>query len=140
MSIKLMSEVWEHADAKGCQLLLLLALADYADDRGRSYPAIRTLANKTRMTRRGVQKALLELELRGLITVKAGAGPKGCHVFTLGRTARHGGANCETQKGRTGFAQSVIDPPEIQEENSRLLEKGKRFLTPGSQAHEEIST
>jgi len=137
MSIKLMTEVWEHADAKGCQLLLLLALADYADDRGRSYPAIRTLAKKTRMTRRGVQKALSELELHGLITIKAGAGPKGCHVFTLGRTARQGGANCETQKGRTQFAQSVIDPSEKREEDSRLLEKGKRMLTPGSKAYAE---
>ena len=30
MSIKLMSQVWEMADVSGSELLLLLALADYA--------------------------------------------------------------------------------------------------------------
>jgi hypothetical protein len=39
MSIKVMSQVWEHSTRKGTRLLLLLALADFANDEGICYPA-----------------------------------------------------------------------------------------------------
>jgi hypothetical protein len=48
--------------------LVLLALADHAHDDGRcAWPSVQTIARKTRMSRRGVQKALRELEKEGRI-------------------------------------------------------------------------
>lgn len=60
MSIKILSQVWQHADVSGSELLVLLAMADFCDDQGRNiYPSMPTLAHKARLsesqTRRIVQ-------------------------------------------------------------------------------------
>ena len=52
MSIAVMSEVWKSSSLKGSRLLLLLAIADHADDDGVAWPGIDSLARKTRMSRR----------------------------------------------------------------------------------------
>lgn len=69
MSIHVMSWIFQHSEEKvPGRRLILLALADHAHDDGRcSWPSIETLAKKTRMSRRGVQKALRGLELEGRI-------------------------------------------------------------------------
>ena len=63
MSIDVMREVWKHADFKGGALLVLLAMADWADDEGGNiFPKVETLARKARLSVRGAQLALRELE------------------------------------------------------------------------------
>lgn len=52
MSIKVMTEVWQESKTKGSQLLLLLAIADFANDKGEAFPSIKTLAEKTRLSKR----------------------------------------------------------------------------------------
>lgn len=49
MSIKLMTQVWEQAEAEGTKLLLLLALADMANDEGYCWPSYKTLSKKIRV-------------------------------------------------------------------------------------------
>lgn len=61
MSIKVMTYVWEHSTHRGSALLLLLAIADMADDNGDCYPGVARLAKKTRMTERNTQKLLQSL-------------------------------------------------------------------------------
>lgn len=61
MSIKIMSHVWEHSKQKGTELLLLLALADMADEAGDSFPSADYLAKKTRVNVRSVQRAVKKL-------------------------------------------------------------------------------
>lgn len=65
-----MSHVWEHSQAKDGELLVLLALADFATEEGMAWPKMDTLARKARLTERGVQKALARLEKMGEITVE----------------------------------------------------------------------
>lgn len=66
MSIKVMSRVWECSRHKGSELLLLLAIADFADDRGtNAYPSTETLAKKVRLSERSVQYLLRKLESSG---------------------------------------------------------------------------
>lgn len=74
MSIKVMNAVWEHSPAKGSELLLLLALADSANDSGLAYPSVTTLAQKIRMGKRNTQYLLKKLEADGLIAIGKGAG------------------------------------------------------------------
>lgn len=49
MSVKIMSHVWDNSQQKGSALLLMLALADFADDSGFSWPSLPTLAQRTRL-------------------------------------------------------------------------------------------
>ena len=67
MSIKIMTQVWETADSKGSELLLLLALADSANDQGVCWPSLPTLAKKTRMSRRYVIGLINSLVEKGWV-------------------------------------------------------------------------
>lgn len=64
MSIRAWSLVWERTRAKGSNLLMLLAIGDYAkDDGGWAWPSPRTLTKKTRLTERGGELVLTKLVL-----------------------------------------------------------------------------
>lgn len=67
MSIKLMTAVWEREDLSSTHKLVLLALADWANDEGLCWPSINRLAIKTSMTGRGVQKTIRSLEQMGFV-------------------------------------------------------------------------
>ncbi|GAA1315673.1 helix-turn-helix domain-containing protein [Saccharothrix xinjiangensis] len=75
MSIRVMTWVWEHAEAAGTDLLLLLAIADSADDQGRNaWPSIADLSRKTRLDERTVQRRLKRLHDQGRIAIEIGGG------------------------------------------------------------------
>ncbi|WP_082373157.1 helix-turn-helix domain-containing protein [Nocardia sp. NRRL S-836] len=75
MSIKVVTLVWEHAPAAGNELLLLLAIADQANDLGAdAWPSVDTLARKTRLNKRTVQRLLRRLASAGLVTIEPGGG------------------------------------------------------------------
>ena len=50
MSMRMMTQVWERSQHKGSELLLMLAIADNANDQGVAYPSKKTLAKKTRLS------------------------------------------------------------------------------------------
>jgi hypothetical protein len=50
MSIQCTNRVWTHSTQRGAALLLLVAIAGYADDHGFAFPGQRTLAARTRMS------------------------------------------------------------------------------------------
>src|SRR5438094_285400 len=78
-----MSFVWEHSHHKGADLLLLLAIADHADDQGMAYPAVPSLARKTRMTDRNVQYALKRLQQSSELVIHKNAGPRRAHLYQI---------------------------------------------------------
>jgi hypothetical protein len=69
MSIAVMTSVWERSEARGSALLLLLAIADSANDEGVAWPSQTTLAKKIRMSRRSVQVLLNKLIRLGEIHI-----------------------------------------------------------------------
>jgi len=83
MSVRMLSAVWEKSRHSGNDLLMLLALADFADDDGRSYPSVATLARKCRMTSRNVNLILAELRKSGELQVHQNQGPKGTNLYRL---------------------------------------------------------
>ena len=68
MSIKLMTVVWE-LDLPPGEKLVLLALADQANDDGRNcWPAVETICKRSGQGERTVRRALQSLESKGLLT------------------------------------------------------------------------
>lgn len=66
MSWRACSLVWERTRAKGSNLLMMLAIADYAKDDGRwAWPSARTLTRKSRLTGRGGELVLTRLVADG---------------------------------------------------------------------------
>ena len=79
----MMSEVWSSAPVSGSELLVLLALADFADDGGECWPAIETLAAKARLKRRATQYAVRTLIDAGLLEVRPNAGPRTVNLYRV---------------------------------------------------------
>lgn len=78
-----MTKVWEHSKAYGGDLLILLAIANYSDVKGRAFPSIQTLAERARMTERNAQYRLRNLEALGELKIERNAGPHGTHLFQI---------------------------------------------------------
>jgi hypothetical protein len=83
MSVRTMAAVWDKSAHAGTELLMLLAIADFADDNGNAYPAVATLAMKCRMTPRNVNHILTQLKASGELEVRLNEGPKGCNRYRI---------------------------------------------------------
>lgn len=71
MAIEVSCAVWKWSKQKGSNLLLLIAIADYANAEGIAWPSVNSLSQRTRMGPRYVQKMLRQLEEDGeIVTVK----------------------------------------------------------------------
>lgn len=77
MSVRTMAKVWEGSRHHGSELVMLLAIADFADDAGRAYPSITTLAAKCRTKRRYALVLLDALSKSGELEIRRNAGPMG---------------------------------------------------------------
>ncbi len=83
MAIRTMSLVWDHSTLGGTELLLLLAIADFADETGRAWPSVATLAKKIRMSERNARYLLKKIAATGELVVEHGKGPRGCNLFRV---------------------------------------------------------
>lgn len=85
MSIKITSLVWEHSKHKDTALLLMLAIADHADDNGYAWPSIPTLQSKIRVdSPRTVHYNLKKLVGSGeLVINKTKGGRSNTHGFQI---------------------------------------------------------
>ena len=83
MSIALMTNVWEKSRLGGTELLLMLAIADFANDSGVAFPSVPTLARKIRMSKRNTHYLLSKLEQSGELAVQRNKGPHGCNLYTV---------------------------------------------------------
>lgn len=78
MSIQCMMHVWSHSTTTGNDRLILLAIADEADDGGRNaFPSMRRLASKANCNKDTVAEAIKRLEATGELEVARpeGRGP-----------------------------------------------------------------
>lgn len=62
-----MTAVWDREDLSSTQKLVLLSLADWANDEGLCWPSIERLAIKTSMAGRSVQRIIRDLESMGFV-------------------------------------------------------------------------
>lgn len=69
MANKVLTFVWEHSKQKGSALLMLVAMADQANDHGVCFPATDTLAERCRVSRRQAQRLVDQLEASGEIVI-----------------------------------------------------------------------
>lgn len=78
MSIKASSWIWDNSKQHGARLLLLLAIADNANDQGtNSFPSVKTLAQRCRVDDRRVRRMMKDLIEVNELRVITEAGRKG---------------------------------------------------------------
>lgn len=83
MSVKIMSAVFESETLGPTERLIMLSLADHADDAGRCYPSIARLRQRTGLSERAVQSNIRSLQAAGYITIIPGAGQGGSNVYIV---------------------------------------------------------
>ena len=84
MSIKAMTEVWKNSPSDGANLLILLVLADYADDDGVAHgPNLEDVRAKARLSTAGLQMSIGTLIARGELQVVRGGGYSGEDLYQL---------------------------------------------------------
>ena len=69
-----MARVWAHSQQSGGALLVMLALADFANDAGECWPSIPVLAQKARLTDREIRYLLPKLEKAGEVRLQRSNG------------------------------------------------------------------
>lgn len=134
MSVQCITRVWNEAPYGGAALLALLALADFSDDHGRSYPAVGTVARKCRLSVSGVQKLMRILEQDGWVHVDFNAGPHGSNVYTLtwaaGVDSVEGSIGSVAQSTRSVRDPDLLIPPETQKKEMDPSGSGVRRVLP----------
>lgn len=78
-----MSAVWAASNQRENALLLMLAIADHANDEGIAWPGIDSLAQKTRVSRRTVQRMVRQLAESGEIIMERGTGRGHTHRYRI---------------------------------------------------------
>lgn len=83
MSVKIMSAIFDSKTLGPTERLVMLALADHADDQGRCYPSNSRLCERTGLSERAVRQNIRALELGGFLLVHIGAGQAGANVYIV---------------------------------------------------------
>lgn len=135
MSIRLMTQLWDNADPElsGSRLVIMLCLADHANDDGECWPSIDRLAKRSRLHRQNVMVHLKELEAAGYITVKRVEGRHNSYVVrttsnetVTGNAIVTGNATVTTTSNETVTTtrNAIVTPPvtpALPESSSNLM-------------------
>ena len=85
MSVKAMSEVWEHSKAQGNALVLMLAIADHVNEStGTAWPSLDRLAKYANLSKRRVIANINRLVASGeLVKMSGGMGPRDTNEYRI---------------------------------------------------------
>jgi hypothetical protein len=115
MSYKAYDWVWTHEFGSSTAKLVMMALAKHADENGKCWPKVRTLAGFCGISSRTVQRQLKEFERAGLLTIQKkyrvdGGQAENTYFIALPSTK----ALAPTDKAVTGGMTSTTPPPQTE--------------------------
>jgi hypothetical protein len=83
MTVRWIAHIFDQGPTNANERLVMLALADYANDEGECWPSIAGICRKSALKNRGVQGILRRLEAAGWIEIVRGGGRKNCNLYRL---------------------------------------------------------
>ena len=111
MSVYVSSWVWKHSKAKDHQLLVLLALADMANDEGKSWPSMRTICERCRISERSARGAVSQASANGELKILAQEGPNWVNVYQFTAFLTPAESAAPSGEVSSGGAKSAPLPP-----------------------------
>ena len=123
MSNAALTAVFTHSKSEGLARLIMLSIADRADNQGRAYCGASDLSRRTNADRRNVFRALKTLRGRELeVLPKKGMG--GCNAYRITIDQWHNATSGNTPLGAEK-AQSRGNTPLKPKGTQKVFEKGK---------------
>lgn len=131
MSVQCMSWVLNEPTTTGTDRLVLLSIANHANETGYAYPSVRTMAREANASERAVQRSLASLQESGLLEVRRNGAPderipkdRRPNLYKILRRGDAGGTPVAdgvtevaprgvtpvTERGDAGGTQTVIEP------------------------------
>ena len=83
MSNAALTAVWNRSKSEGTARLVLLSIADRADDKGRAFCGAKDLCQRANAGRRTIFTALRELKELKELNIMEGKGPRGCNRYEI---------------------------------------------------------
>lgn len=83
MANNVLDWVWDHSRSRHGARLVMLAIADRADDRGNAWPSVPDIMRRTQLGERAVQAGIIEAAKLGELEVGYQEGPKGCNRYRI---------------------------------------------------------
>jgi hypothetical protein len=83
VSVKSTSYVLSRRYGSQTRKLIMISIADFANDDGEAWPSIDTIANRAECSRRAVQENLRTLQIAGDIAIHPNAAPRGCNLYRI---------------------------------------------------------
>jgi hypothetical protein len=130
VSVRTTATVWDYSQQSGPHLLLMLAIADFSDDEGRSFPAVATLAQKCRMKPRNAQTLLAALKASGELEVNEGEGPRGTNLFRIRLDRLKASAASGGVQAFAGGVQELAGVQSLARGVQELAPRGANLRTP----------
>jgi hypothetical protein len=125
MSIKLMTQVWESNVGPATKRLVLLALADSANDEGVCWPSVATIARKAGASKRRTEEVMAELVADRIVAKQARWNDSNVYTLSLADLPRDTGE--QTPRENRTPRENVGDPPaksaQTPRENTRTNRK-----------------
>lgn len=83
MSVHVTSQLWRRLPYEGAELLVMMALGDYASEEGHAFPSYKALAAKARCSVKTVQRVVARAERDGYLVVDRGSGKRNFTVYDI---------------------------------------------------------
>jgi len=112
MSIKLVNSVVENCPASGSLKLLIIIIANHANQNGEAWPSARRLARLMNASERQVRRLLQEAQAGGLL-VRVGTRSSRCGHLPIWSVMPMGDAGCRRDIGDSGGQTSTATRPDI---------------------------
>jgi hypothetical protein len=123
MSLKIMSQVWEHKHLDNpTEKLVLLSLADFANDEGECWPKIPTVAHKCSITEQACSNIIKRLAARGFLSLVRRRGRGNSNSFYLHVARGKEAGSTGIPNPEKGFTDGVLEQNPIQK---RVFSTGK---------------
>lgn len=111
MSIALMTEAWKLQDLSSTQKLVLLSLADNANDQGECYPSMAQVSRRTCLSERAVRDAIRSLEAMGYVRSVSRLGTSTMYHLTTTPAAAAAPAGNAPRQEMPPRAERAAPPP-----------------------------
>src|SRR5262245_51417173 len=132
MSIKVSAKVWQRSQHKSGNLVVLLVLADHANDQGEAWPGIPRLAREARLTQRHTRRCLNQLVASGELEVLPNQAPSGLNLYKI----RLDKLNPDNLSGGT-CASDAVTPMSISTDADDRLPASSYIEEPSNEPSEE---